>query len=620
MCGIVGYVGVREAAPILLSGLKKLEYRGYDSAGVAVHTGENGRIALARAQGSVENLVRMTEEGRALQGTCGVGHTRWATHGEPSVRNAHPQASAQGRVVLVHNGVVENHAALRTQLEKEGCAFGSDTDTEAAAALLDTLYEQAQEETPQARAVGAIRRMMLRLEGSYALGILFADQPDALYAARRESPLIIGVCGDGHVIASDVPAVLGMTRQVIALGEMETACITREAVHIYKLSGEQFERQPEEIEWNADEAEKGGYPHFMLKEIMEQPRAVRDTLAAWIQPGEGGYAVSLPNERSMRDVLQTADRVLLTGCGSAYHAGLVGAQVIERLAHVEAFAHLASEVSANEPIIAQRTLAIVISQSGETADTLAALRRYRERGVYTLAIVNVVGSAIAREADAVLYTRCGMEIAVATTKAYSAQLAALYVLAVRMTALRGRINLAQEQELLGELLALPEKMEEALRVQREIQRIADEMPGVKDVFFVGRGLDHAVCMEGSLKLKEVAYIHAEAYPAGELKHGAISLIEEGVWAVGVMGLCSAADRTRVNLSQARTRGARLMVVAPEGTELDEAQETVHVPRTNALFMPSLEIVPLQLLAYYAGCARGLDVDKPRNLAKSVTVE
>ena len=625
MCGIVGYVGVRQAAPILLDGLSRLEYRGYDSAGIAVRDEQSAHIEVVKAKGRLTNLMQMTDSGRAVSGTCGIGHTRWATHGEPSALNAHPHYSKEKRVVIVHNGIIENYQELRESLVRKGYTFSTQTDTEAAALLLDSYYAESSAPSPRERALEAIRRMMIRVRGSYALGILFGDQPGVLYAARKDSPLIIGRCegeNEGHVLASDVPAVLGYTRQVVYIDNLEIACLTREELHIYNIDGEELEKPFVEIRWDAAAAEKDGFEHFMMKEIHEQPRAVRDTLSPRIREEEGGRVIDLSDSGITDEALSGVRRVLLIGCGSAYHVGMAARTVIEQLARVPADAELASEFRYRGPILEEGTLAIVISQSGETADSLAALRLCRERGVPTLAVVNVVGSSIAREADAVLYTWAGPEISVATTKAYSTQLAALYLVAVKLAALRGSIDDAREQALIAELLALPEKIERALADKERLQWFANKMAACRDVVFIGRGLDYAISMEGSLKLKEISYIHSEAYAAGELKHGAISLIEDGVLVVGVATQPELFAKTVSNLTEARSRGAYLMGLTPYGQYAieDTVNFTVYVPRTEALFATSLAVVPLQLLAYYLSCARGLDVDKPRNLAKSVTVE
>ena len=626
MCGIVGYIGPKQAAPLLLEALEKLEYRWYDSAGLAI-LGGNG-LSVCKAKGRLSVLFDRTEGGATMPGTAGIGHTRWATHGEPSTVNAHPHYSREKRVVLVHNGIIENYQEIRERLARKGYAFQSQTDTEVAAMLLDRYYSDPARASmpPRERALDAIRAMMVRVRGSYALGILFGDQPGVIYAARKDSPLILGCCdGDmqGHMIASDVPAVLNCTRRVVYIDNMEIACLTREELHVYSFDGEEVEKPVTEIQWDAAAAEKDGYEHFMMKEIHEQPRAVRDTLSPRIRDnGDGTHSIDLTETSLTDDDLRAISRVVLIGCGSAYHVGMAERYVIEQLARVPCEVELASEFRYRNPILDEHTLVVIISQSGETADSLAALRLCRERGVYTLAVVNVVGSSIAREADAVMYTWAGPEISVATTKAYSTQLAALYLLAVRLAAVRGAIDAQREQALIGELLALPDKVERALGNKERLQWFANKMAACRDVFFIGRGLDYAISLEGSLKLKEISYIHSEAYAAGELKHGTISLIEDGVLVVGVATQPELFEKVVSNMVEVRSRGAYLFGLTTYGQYAieDTVNFTVYVPKTEALFATSLAVVPLQLLAYYISCARGLDVDKPRNLAKSVTVE
>ncbi len=628
MCGIVGYVGVRQAAPILLEGLSKLEYRGYDSAGIAVRDENSEHVEVVKAKGRLRNLMQMTDSGNAVRGCCGIGHTRWATHGEPSAVNAHPHYSKEKRVVVVHNGIIENYQDIKDMLRRKGYAFRTQTDTEAAALLLDSYYTEPGRSSlpPRERALSAIRDMMIRVRGSYALGILFGDQPGVIYAARKDSPLILGCCEgelEGHMIASDVPAVLQYTRKVVYIDNLEIACLTRGEMHVYNIDCEEIEKPVAEIRWDAAAAEKDGYEHFMMKEIHEQPRAVRDTLSPRIKEAEDGTrSIDLSETNLTDDDLRAVSRILLIGCGSAYHVGMAERYVIEKLARVPCEVELASEFRYRDPILAENCLAVIISQSGETADSLAALRLCKERGVRTLAVVNVVGSSIAREADAVMYTWAGPEISVATTKAYSTQLAALYLLAVKLAAVRGRIDAAREQALIGELLALPEKIERILGDKERLQWFANKMAAGKDVFFIGRGLDYAISLEGSLKLKEISYIHSEAYAAGELKHGTISLVEEGVMVVGVATQPELFEKVVSNLVEVRSRGAYLFGLTTYGQYAieDTVNFTVYVPRTDPLFATSLAVVPLQLLAYYISCAKGLDVDKPRNLAKSVTVE
>ena len=628
MCGIVGYVGVKQAAPILLSGLSKLEYRGYDSAGLAVRDEANEHIEVVKAKGRLKNLMEMTDSGNAVHGLCGIGHTRWATHGEPSTVNAHPQYTREKRVVIVHNGIIENYQEIKESLLKKGYTFASQTDTEVAAALLDSYYAEAakRESDPRARALDAIRNMMIRVRGSYALGILFGDQPGVIYAARKDSPLILGRCDgeyQGHMIASDVPAVLNYTRNVVYIDNQEIACLTRDELHVYNIDCEEIEKPFVEIKWDAAAAEKDGYEHFMMKEIHEQPRAVRDTLSPRIKENESGERYIDLSETGLTDEdFASVSRVYLIGCGSAYHVGMAARYVLEKAARVPCEVDLASEFRYRDPILEESGLVIIISQSGETADSLAALRLCKERGVRTLAVVNVVGSSIAREADSVIYTWAGPEIAVATTKAYSTQLAALYLIAVHMAEVRGQITPTRREALIDAMLALPDQIERVLSDKERVQWYANKMAACKDVFFIGRGLDYAISMEGSLKLKEISYIHSEAYAAGELKHGTISLIEDGVLVVAVATQPELFEKEVSNMVEVRSRGASLFGLTTYGQYAieDTVNFTVYVPRTDPLLTTSLAVVPLQLLAYYISCAKGLDVDKPRNLAKSVTVE
>lgn len=627
LCGIVGYVGCCQAAPILLEGLTRLEYRGYDSAGIAVRDEDAARIEVVKAKGRLKNLMEMTDSGHAVRGCCGIGHTRWATHGEPSTVNAHPHVSPDKRVVMVHNGIIENHQEIRMSLQRKGYVFRTETDTEAACLLLDSYYAEnmGSGQSPRARALEAIKRLMIRVHGSYALGILFDDQPGVLYAVRKDSPLIVGCCAEemhGNMIASDVPAVLGFTRNVVYIGNDEIACLTRDERHFYNIDCEEIEKPVAEIRWDTAAAEKDGFEHFMMKEIHEQPRAVRDTLSPRIKEEEGKRWIDLSEIEMTDEVLAGISRITMIGCGSAYHAACVGRIVVEKLAHVPCEVDLASEFRYRDPILQEQSLVIFISQSGETADSLAALRLCKARGVRTLAVVNVVGSSIAREADAVMYTWAGPEISVATTKAYSTQLCALYLIAVRLAAARGEIDEARQTQLIDDMLALPDKIERVLSDKERVQWFANKMASCRDVFFMGRGMDYAISLEGSLKLKEISYIHSEAYAAGELKHGTISLIEDGVLIVGVATQPELFGKEVSNMTEARSRGAYIFGLTTYGQYAmeDTANFTVYVPRTEPLFAASLAVVPLQLLAYYISCARGLDVDKPRNLAKSVTVE
>ncbi|MGN0997632.1 MAG: glutamine--fructose-6-phosphate transaminase (isomerizing) [Candidatus Ventricola sp.] len=607
MCGIVGYVGKRQAAPVLLAGLERLEYRGYDSAGLAVWNGQ--RTEVVKAKGRLKVLADKTDDGRALPGTCGIGHTRWATHGEPSETNAHPHVAES--VVGVHNGIIENYQELREKLTRNGYTFYSQTDTEVAVKLVD-YYSKKYGLGP----VDAINRSMVRIRGSYALALMFAGRPDEIWVARKDSPMIIGMADGESFIASDVPAILQYTRRVCYIGNMQMACVRASGATFYNLDGDEVACEPVEIQWDAEAAEKGGFEHFMMKEIHEQPRAVEDTVNALIKDGR----VEIPglDEDALRDVRQ----VHIVGCGSAYHVGIAGQYVIEKLARTPVRTELASEFRYRDPILDERDLVVIISQSGETADSLAALREARRRGVRTLAIVNVVGSSIAREADAVLYTLAGPEIAVATTKAYSTQLIAVYALAMELARTKGTLDAQAFDELAQALRALPGQMTRVLEDKERIQWFAAKFSAARSMFFIGRGLDYAISLEGSLKMKEISYIHAEAYAAGELKHGTISLIEDGTLVIGVLTQPELVEKTISNLVECKSRGAYLMGLTTVGhyaTE-DTADFTVYIPRTNPLFATSLAVIPLQLMGYYVSVSRGLDVDKPRNLAKSVTVE
>lgn len=626
MCGIVGYAGAAQAAPILLEGLKKLEYRGYDSAGIAVCDAATAQIEVVKAKGRVDRLMAMTDGGRGVWGCSGVGHTRWATHGEPNAENAHPHYSQGKRVVLVHNGIIENHQELRAMLARRGCRFRTQTDTEIAALLLDELYAQGAALPPKARAIHAIGELALRLQGAYALGILFADQPGVVYAIRRDSPLILGRCAGaarGHMLASDVPAMLAYTRDVVYLDQMEIARMTADAMEFFSRDGQPIQKNAVHIRWDAQAAEKGGYAHFMLKEMHEQPAAVRDTLSPRIVKTRAGLETDLRETGMTQADWRRVARVRMIGCGSAYHAGLVGRCAVQALAGIPCECEVASELRTGDAPAQADMLCVVISQSGETADSLAALRLCRAQGMKTLAVVNTVGSSIAREADAVLYTHAGPEIAVATTKAYAAQLAAMDLLAIHLATARGRLDHPARQTLLKELTTLDEKIARALEERAHIQRIASEFAARREAFFIGRGLDAALSMEGSLKLKEISYIHAQAYPAGELKHGAISLIEEGTLVVCAATQPQQFDKMRSAAAQVKSRGARVLAITTrEGGErvAEAADEEIFVPKTHPLLAASLAVVPMQLLAYEIACERGLDVDHPRNLAKSVTVE
>ena len=613
MCGIVGFTGAAQAAPILLDGLAKLEYRGYDSAGIAVQNAA-GKIEIVKAKGRLRVLSDMTDGGRAVQGTCGIGHTRWATHGEPSVQNAHPHYSRDEKIAVVHNGIIENFQELKDRLINRGYEFASQTDTEVVAQLIDYYYTGEAAGDP----LRAITSMMMHVRGSYALGVLFADRPGVVYAVRKDSPLIVGRAENGSLIASDVPALLKYTRTVYYIDNLEIACLTPDSITFYNIDREQIEKQPSTIEWDAEAAENGGYEHFMMKEIHEQPAAVRDTISPRIKDGR----VDLSELSLDEDALRAVRRVYIVGCGSAYHVGVAARYVMESLARLPVEVDVASEFRYRDPVLEPDSLAIIISQSGETADTLAALRLCKERGVRTIGIVNVVGSSIAREADATLYTWAGPEIAVATTKAYSTQLAACYLLAIAFGQVRGTLDDERAAALVAELQALPEKIEKTLQDKERIQWFASKYANAHDAFFIGRGLDYAVALEGSLKFKEISYIHSEAFAAGEMKHGPISLVEKNTLVVGILTQPDLYEKTVSNLVEARSRGAFLMGLTSYGNYSieDTAGFTVYVPRTEPCFATSLAVIPLQLLAYYVSCAKGLDVDKPRNLAKSVTVE
>ena len=622
MCGIVGYTGGHQAAPILLDGLSRLEYRGYDSAGLAVRNGES-LAEVVKATGKLDHLADKTDQGRSLIGTCGIGHTRWATHGDPSVTNAHPHVSGnctgsgsgavESDVVGVHNGIIENFAELKEKLLHHGYQFYSDTDTEVVVKLVDYYYKKY-----KIGPIDAITRTMVRVRGSYALALMFRDYPGEIFAARKDSPLIIGTADEAAYLASDVPAILKYTRQVYYIDNLQAARIAPGSVKFYDLNGDEVSLPLTEITWDAAAAEKGGYEHFMLKEIHEQPTAVRDTLNSLVKDGQ----IDLSATGLTDDVIGSLTQVDIVACGSAWHVGMAAQYVIEDLVKLPVRVELASEFRYRSIPMPGNTLVIVISQSGETADSLAALRVAKERGATTLAVVNVVGSTIAREADHVLYTLAGPEIAVATTKAYSAQLAALDVLAVQMAFLRGTVSGDQYTHLLEELATIPDKIRRVLEDKERLQWFSSKIVNAHDIFFIGRGLDYAISLEGSLKMKEISYIHSEAYAAGELKHGTISLIENNTLVIGVLTQSQLFEKTVSNMVECKSRGAYLMGITTNGNFAveDSVNFTVYVPRTDEHFVSSLAVIPLQLLAYYTSVNRGLDVDKPRNLAKSVTVE
>ncbi len=612
MCGIVGFTGEHQAAPIILDGLSKLEYRGYDSAGMAVRDGE-GEYQIVKAKGRLKALSEKTDDGNAVCGTCGIGHTRWATHGEPSEINAHPHMSDDGNVVGVHNGIIENYQELKEKLIRKGYTFYSSTDTEVAIKLVDYYYKKY-EHTP----VDAINHAIVRIRGSYALALMFKDYPEEIFVARKDSPMILGVDNGESYLASDVPAILKYTRNVYYIGNMEMARLKKGEITFYNLDGDVIEKELVEIKWNAEAAEKAGYEHFMMKEIHEQPRVIADTLHSVYKDG----VLDLSSVGLADEDIKKISQIYIVACGSAYHVGVVAQYVIEDLAKIPVRVDVASEFRYRRPILKSDDLVIIISQSGETADSLAALRLAKEKGVKTLAIVNVIGSSIAREADSVFYTLAGPEIAVATTKAYSTQLIASYCLAIQFAKVRGEITQARCADMLSELETLPDKVKKILGDKERIQWFAAKQANMRDIFFIGRGIDYAVSLEGSLKLKEISYIHSEAYSAGELKHGTISLIEDGTLVIGTLTQDALYEKTVSNMVECKSRGAYLMGLTTYGNyETEETCDfTVYIPKTDAYFTASLAVIPLQLLGYYVSVAKGLDVDKPRNLAKSVTVE
>ena len=609
MCGIVGYVGKRQAVPVLLQGLHKLEYRGYDSSGVALL--EQGRLKVVKARGRIRNMEELLQAQGPFTATCGIGHTRWATHGEPSDINAHPHVSENGRIALVHNGIIENYMELREMLKKAGFSIRTETDSELAAHLFQLHYH--------GDALAALRETTRQLRGSYALAVINADAPGELLCARRDNPLILGVGEGENMIASDIPAILALTKRYIVMADGQTARVTADSVELYDGVGNRIQPKIETVTWDLSAAEKGGYEHFMIKEIFEQPKAVRDTVLPRLKDG----LPVLDSDGLSDALLREVKSIHITACGSALHAGLVGKTVIERLARVPVIPHIASEFRYEDPIIGPGDLCLVISQSGETADTLAAMREAKRKGARTVAIVNVVSSSIAREADAVLYTWAGPEIAVATTKAYSAQLAALYLVAIRAAYVRGTVSEEQARVLCREVAALPEQIEKTLECRSQMQHLASLYANRQSVFFIGRGMDHAAGQEASLKLKEISYIHSEAYAAGELKHGTISLIEEGTMVVALACDPALTEKTVSNVKSVKARGASVVLVTSDQRLREDPEicdHLVRIPPVSPQLSASLSILPMQLLAYYTAVIRGCDVDKPRNLAKSVTVE
>jgi len=607
MCGIVGYNGTKKASDILLNGLSKLEYRGYDSAGIAVYDKD---IEIVKAKGKIVNLKEKINN-MELNGTIGIGHTRWATHGEPSETNAHPHVSNDGNVTLVHNGIIENYQELIEKLKKHNYTFYSQTDTEVLANIIDYYYKKY-----KMGPIDAINRTMVRVRGSYACAVIFKDYPDQIWVARKDSPLIIGVAEDGNYIASDVPAILEYTKNVYYIDNLEAACLKKDEVIFYDLNGDTITKELKTIDWDIASSSKAGYEHFMIKEIHEQPDVINKTLNAYLNDNKIDF-------NNLSDaVLKDINDIYIVACGSAYHVGVCEQYIIESLARVPVRVDVASEFRYKKPILNKDTLVIIISQSGETADSLAALREAKELGAKTLAVVNVVGSSIAREADYVLYTFAGLEIAVATTKAFSTQLIVLYLFAIKLALIKGKIDINEYQNLLKELKEIPNKIKYIIENELiNIQKIASEFSNIKDAFYIGRGLDYAISLEGSLKLKEISYIHSEAYAAGELKHGTISLIEDNTLVVGVLSEDDVYEKTISNLVEVKSRGGYIVTVSPNHIPVDKVSDyQLHIPETNKYFYPSLTVIPLQLLGYYIAVSKGLDVDKPRNLAKSVTVE
>lgn len=612
MCGIVGYNGNQQAAPILLKGLEKLEYRGYDSAGLSVRNGTSD-TEIVKAKGRLKALAEKTDDGKAMKGTIGIGHTRWATHGEPSEKNAHPHCSDDHNVIGVHNGIIENYQELKEKLLRHGYTFYSQTDTEVAVKLID-YYEKKYNQGP----LYSLTHAMQRIRGSYALAVMFKNYPDTIYAARKDSPMVIGIAEGASYLASDVTPILNYTKTVYYIGNEQVAELNKGSVKFFNLDQEEVEIEPKEVTWDAEAAEKNGYEHFMIKEIHEQPKAVKDTLKSVLKDGK----IDLSEVGIDKETAEKLNNIIIVACGSAYHVGVVGQYVIESASRIPVRVELASEFRYRDPIFNENDLVVVISQSGETADSLAALRLAKKMNIKTLGIVNVVGSSIAREADYVFYTLAGPEIAVATTKAYSAQLIAIYALAIQLGKYREIIDENRYTSLIEEMETLPEKMERVLSDKERIQWFASKYANAQDMYFIGRGIDYAVSLEGSLKMKEISYVHSEAYAAGEIKHGPISLIEDGTLVIGICTDKKLFEKTRSNMVEVKSRGAYLMGLTSYGNYSieDTADFTVYIPQTDPYFTTSLAIIPLQLLGYYLSVAKGLNVDKPRNLAKSVTVE
>ena len=612
MCGIVGYVGKKQAAPILLEGLSKLEYRGYDSAGIVIRDGEKD-AEVVKAKGKLVNLYEKTNDGKDVKGTCGIGHTRWATHGEPSELNAHPHVSDDMNVVAVHNGIIENYQELKEKLTRKGYEFYSQTDTEILTKLVDYYYKKY-----NIGPIDAIAKTMVRVRGTYALAVMFKEYPGEIYVARKDSPLILGISDGDCYLASDVPAILKHARNVYYIDNMEMARLHDGVIDFYNLDGDIVPKDTVEIKWDAEAAEKGGYEHFMMKEIHEQPKIVADTFNSVYKDGK----IDLSEVGLTEDEMKRISRITIVACGSAYHVGMIAQYVIEDLVRIPVRVELASEFRYRKPILDSSDFVLAISQSGETEDTKKAVVEARQQGVNTLAIVNVVGSSIAREAENVFYTLAGPEISVATTKAYSAQLIAIYAIAVELGRVKGTIDNERYQNYIDEILAIPDKIEKIIENKERIQWIANKFAYSKDVFFIGRGLDYAICLEGSLKMKEISYIHSEAYAAGELKHGPIALIDDGILVISCLTQEELVEKTTSNMTEVKARGAVLLAVTTYGhyNIEDNADYVTYIPKTDEHFMASLAVVPMQLMGYYLSVSKGIDVDKPKNLAKSVTVE
>ncbi len=608
MCGIVGYIGSKESAPFLIDGLEKLEYRGYDSTGVAVY--KDGEIEIVKSKGRLNVLREITDNGNTVKGTMGIGHTRWATHGAPSDVNSHPQSSHSKQFAVVHNGIIENYLSIKNYLQKKGVEFISETDTEVIAQLLEYNYK--------GDIMEAIYKTLDRLEGSYALGIICCDKPDRFFAARKDSPLIVGIGKGENYIASDITAILSSTRDIYRLNDEEVAVITKSNIGVFSKDGEFVEKTPEHIDWDVSSAEKGGFEHFMMKEIMEQPDAVRNTISPRLKDGK----IVLDDIVLTKKDIENINKIFIIGCGTAYHVGVAAKYTFEKLLRIPTEIDVASEFRYREPVVNEKTLVIIISQSGETADTLAALREAKRQGARVISVVNVVGSTIANESDNVLYTWAGPEISVASTKAYSTQLAVMYLVSIYMASVAGTISKEEEDEYIGELMCIPDKIQTILKDTTKIQYFASLHFNANDMYFIGRNVDYAVSLEACLKLKEISYIHSEAYTGGELKHGPISLMEEGTLVIAFATYKRLFDKMMSNIKEVKARGAVVLAVATEDKKCieDETDFSFYIPDTIDFMLPCLSVVPFQLFSYYVASMRGCDIDKPRNLAKSVTVE